>query len=104
MLTPSRTVPTLSEVGLTVRMLPNLVLPSLVDHYGKICPTKPDEQAGFIYSLNDHGTALYLTLSQHREIVALEIYLAVSVPFLFAVGTWNYGLRPKRVNGRDESI
>src|ERR1700722_657223 len=104
MLTPRRRATTLFEVVVAVLMLPNLALPLLVDHYGKICPTNPDEQAGLIYPLRDHRTTLYLTLSQDREIVALEIYLAISVPFLFALAIWKYGLFPMRDSGRGEGV
>jgi hypothetical protein len=92
----------LVDVALGLLMLPNLALPWLDHQYGKICPTEPNEQAGFIYPLREHRTTLYLTLSQHREIVILHTYLAISVPFFCAVGIWKYGLRPKKASGRDE--
>jgi hypothetical protein len=47
----------------------------LTTSYQKICPTAPDEQAGAIYPLDEHGRFVYLTLAQHRNVVAAEAYL-----------------------------
>jgi hypothetical protein len=96
MLNPRRRPTTLVELVLALVMLPDLALPWLVDHYGKTCPTQPNPEQGIIYPLRDHRTVLYLTLAQDRKVEVLKIYMAVSVPCLFAFGIWKYGLRPRK--------
>jgi len=43
-------------------------------HYQKTCPTTPDEQTGAVYPLDEHGRFVYLTLPEHRTVVASETF------------------------------
>ena len=44
----------------------------LTASYQKTCPATPNEQAGAIYPLDERGRFAYLTLAQHRNVVAAE--------------------------------
>ena len=46
----------------------------LTTNYQKRCPTTPNEQAGAIYPLDEHGRFVYLTLAQHRKVAAAEAW------------------------------
>jgi hypothetical protein len=79
----------LVRVILGLLILPNVtLLPWLTSHYQKICPKKLDEERGVIYPLNEHGSIVYLTLEQHRKMLAGNAYLVGSVFCFFAVGMW----------------
>jgi hypothetical protein len=43
-------------------------------HYQETCPTTPDEQSGAVYPLDEHGRFVYLTLSEHRTVVAAQTF------------------------------
>jgi hypothetical protein len=89
MVTKRRKVSTLVTVILGAIILPPVILlPRLTYHYEKICPSEPDERAGAIYPLNEHGSIVYLTLDQHWKILAGQIYLIGSVFCFLAVGVW----------------
>jgi hypothetical protein len=97
MQTQTQKVPLLLRLFLGAMLLPDVVLlPWLINHYEKSCPTQPSEEKGITYPLNEHGSVVYLTLVQHRRVLALEIYLVGSVFCFVAVFIWKYGLRPKR--------
>jgi hypothetical protein len=77
------------RVILGLLILPSVILyPWLTDHYQKICPKKPDEERGSIYPLNEHGSIVYLTLEQHRKILAGTACLVGSWVCFLAVGIW----------------
>ena len=79
----------LVRVILGLLILPNVtLLPWLTNHYQKNCPKKLDEERGVIYPLNEHGSIVYLTLEQHRKMLAGNAYLVGSVFCFFAVGMW----------------
>jgi hypothetical protein len=44
----------------------------LTQNYQKACPTAPDEQAGAVYPLDEHGRIVYLTLAEHQKLVVDE--------------------------------
>jgi hypothetical protein len=50
------------------------LLSYLTAHYQKICPPEPDEHAGAIYSLDERGKFVYLTLAQHRKVVGSQAF------------------------------
>jgi hypothetical protein len=92
MLSQGRKASVLVRVLLGLLILPDItLLPWLSAHYQKICPTTPDEQAGIIYPLNQHGSIVYLTLAQHRKILAGDAYLAGSVLGFVVLGVWATG-------------
>jgi hypothetical protein len=87
MLTPKR------QVSISTRLIVAGILWSslgltfhLFDHYQRTCPK--DEQDGFIYPLNNHGSVVYLNLAEHRTMQAAWAYLGGSVLGLFAFGIW----------------
>src|ERR1700722_9146184 len=89
MMTQNRKVPWLVRIILGAIVLPPVILlPRLTYRYEKICPDEPNEQAGTISPLNEHGSIVYLTLAQHRNIVAGEAYLIGSVLCFLPVAGW----------------
>jgi len=44
----------------------------LTGSYQKICPPMPNEQVGAIYPLDERGRFVYLTVAQHRNMVAAQ--------------------------------
>ena len=40
--------------------------------YQNTCPTEPNEQAGAVFPLDDHGRIVYLTLAEHKRVIAGE--------------------------------
>jgi hypothetical protein len=63
----------------------------LTTHYQKTCPTKPDERTGTVYPLDEHGRVVYLTLSEHRTVVAGEaggIALGLCIGFIEIRHRW----------------
>jgi hypothetical protein len=69
-------------------LIPLTLLSRLYDHYEKICPVRQDDAAGAIFPLNEHGSIVYLTLSQHKNIVAGEAYAIGTWVCAVAVGVW----------------
>ena len=41
-------------------------------HYFSTCPRVPDSQSGNIYPLNNRGTFVYLTETEHSKMLAAE--------------------------------
>jgi hypothetical protein len=68
----------------------------LTANYQRMCPTTPNEQAGAIYPLDEHGRFVYLTSSQHRNVAAAEAYFIVSWFCAGAVEIRNGWLRRAR--------
>jgi hypothetical protein len=89
MVTKRRKVLWLVNATLAVMVLiPLILLSRLYDHYEKICPVRQDDAAGAIFPLNDHGSIVYLTLSQHQNIMAGEAYLFGSFVCCVAIAVW----------------
>jgi len=61
---------------------------SLFNSYHRTCPKEVDEQDGFIYPLNNHGSIVYLNLAEHRKMQAAWTYLVMSVVGVFIFGVW----------------
>lgn len=98
MLTRRSEASILVRVTLAVMLLPDVtLLPWLTYHYEKICPIDRDERVGAVYPLNEHGNVVYLTLGQHRQILAGQTYLIGSVLCSFAIGIWT-SLKPRAKN------
>ena len=60
----------------------------LFDHYEKKCPHEADEQDGFIYPLNKHGSIVYLNLAEYRTMQVVWGCLGGSVLGGFAYAIW----------------
>jgi hypothetical protein len=89
MLTPKRQGPMLIRLIVAGILLSSIGLTShLFDHYQRTCPKELDEQDGFIYPLNNHGSVVYLNLAEHRTMQAAWAYLGGSVLGIFAFGIW----------------
>jgi hypothetical protein len=54
----------------------------------KNAPHEADEQDGFIYPLNKHGSVVYLNLAEHRTMQVVWGYLGGSVLGGFAYAIW----------------
>jgi hypothetical protein len=92
----SKLVRAFESVLATSCMLPLLWL---TYHYGKICPLEPDDQAGAIYRLNLHGTAVYLTLAQQHMMILGQAYLIGSLLCFVALVIWTERMpRSKKIN------
>jgi hypothetical protein len=104
MLTPKRKVPKLTWFLIMTMGLSSVGLGSLLtDHYEKICSQEIDEQNGYIYPLNEHGSVVYLNLTEHRTMQAVWICLFGSVIGAFAFGIWlSREPRPKKALSSDE--
>ena len=90
MLTQIRRPPMFLRVIVGLLILPPApILFWLTDHYAKMCPLEPDEQVGAVYRLNDHGSIVYLTLAQHRKMVAGQAYLVGAILCFVAVEIWS---------------
>jgi hypothetical protein len=71
MLAPRRKAPMFVHLILAGLVLSSIGLTSyLFDHYQRTCPKEADEQDGFIYPLNSHGSIVYLSLAEHHRIQA----------------------------------
>ena len=57
-------------------------------HYQRTCPHEMDEQDGFIYPQNNHGSIVYLNLAEYRTMQASTAYLGGSVLAMFGFGIW----------------
>jgi hypothetical protein len=89
MLAPRRKVPTLMLAIVFAIPLSSVGLASLLtDHYEKICPQEIDEQDGFIYPLNQHGSVVYLNLTEYRTMQAVWTCGFGSVLGVFAFVIW----------------
>jgi hypothetical protein len=95
-------VPVFEGVLVLSCMLPLLWLSH---RYGKICPLEPDEQAGAVYRLNLHGTAVYLTLAQHHMMLAGQAYLIGSLLCFVALVIWTERKpRSEKANGPETRL
>jgi hypothetical protein len=65
----------------------------LSNHYQEICPTVMNQQDGNIYSLNEHGRIVYLTLEEHLKLQAAETYFTGAVLCFFALMAWEFWKR-----------
>jgi len=82
-------------LGLSI-LIPGPLLFWLTDHYAKTCPAEPDEQAGATYRLNDHGSVVYLTMSQRRNMLAGQAFLVVSILCFVALEVWTSREQPSK--------
>jgi len=89
MLTPKR------QVSISTRLIVGGILWSslgltfhLFDHYQRTCPKEINEQDGFIYPLNNHGSVVYLNLAEHRTMQAAWAGLGGSVLGHIDFGIW----------------
>jgi hypothetical protein len=60
----------------------------LFEHYQHTCPHEMDEQDGFIYTQNDHGSIVYLNLAEYRTMQASWAYLCGSILATFGLRIW----------------
>ncbi len=85
--------PAFVPVILTVMILSSFGPAILLSrHYERICPRVPDERIGAIYSLDERGRIVYLTLEQHRVMLATDVYFGVSWILAVGVSVW---MRPQ---------
>ena len=89
LLAPRRKAPMFVHLIFAGLLLSSGVLTScLFDHYQRTCPHEVDEQDGFIYPQNDHGSIVYLNLAEYRTMQASTAYLGGSVLAMFGFGIW----------------
>jgi hypothetical protein len=67
----------LSQLLVTAALLIWFSFARVYRHYQSTCPTVADENAGRIYSLNEHGHVVYLTWSEQSSLISLALATAV---------------------------